>query len=129
MFDPDMIIVAYGTNDWCHGIDITKTAKEYIDKLTRIYNHNRIFVILPIYRLDCEEEQEEATISFYEFRNELNELCTQYENITVIDGWDFIPHFSDFYEDGYLHPNDMGFLLYAENLIKKLNEVGMCLQN
>ena len=28
----------------------------------------------------------------------------------------FVPHFEDFYEDGYLHPNDIGFIRYAERL-------------
>lgn len=62
------------------------------------------------------------------FRNVLKNLCKRYENITVIDSWDFVPHFPEFYEDGYLHPNDMGFILYSENLKKKL-EVEKCLQN
>lgn len=29
-FDPDMVFVAYGTNDWWHGIDITDTAKNIL---------------------------------------------------------------------------------------------------
>lgn len=127
-FNPDMIFVAYGTNDWWHGIDITKTAQRYFDKLTKIYSQKDIYVILPIYRLDCEDEQERATMPFCEFRNVLKNLCKRYENITVIDSWDFVPHFPEFYEDGYLHPNDMGFILYSENLKKKL-EVEKCLQN
>ena len=129
LFNPDMIFVAYGTNDWWHGIDITKTAQCYFDKLTKIYRQKDIYVILPIYRLDCEEKQERATMPFCEFRNILKNLCKQYENITIIDGWDFVPHFPEFYEDGYLHPNDMGFILYSENLKTKLSEVGKCLQN
>ena len=44
------------------------------------------------------------------------DLCGEYQNITVIDGWNFVPHFCDFYEDGFLHPNDMGFIFYAEAL-------------
>ncbi len=128
MFNPDMIFVAYGTNDWWRGIDITKTAQRYFDRLTKIYKQD-IYVILPIYRLDCEEKQEMATMPFFEFRNVLKNLCGQYKNITVIDSWDFVPHFPEFYEDGYLHPNDMGFILYSENLNTKLIEVEKCLQN
>ena len=43
-----------------------------------------------------------------------------YQNITVIDTINFVPHFAEFYEDGYLHPNDMGYMKYAECLKEHL---------
>lgn len=123
-FNPDDIFVAYGTNDWSRGADITSTAKEYFDKLTGIYPQNDIYVILPIYRLDSESEQEKALLPFKEFRDVLRKICEKYKNLTIIDGWDFVPHFPDFYEDGYLHPNDMGFIFYADALKKHIIDNG-----
>lgn len=124
-FKPDIIFVAYGTNDWCSGIDITDTAKKYFDKLTEIYPQSSICAILPIYRIDSEAEQETAVLPFAEFRSLLKKICERYKNITVIDSWNFVPHFPDFYEDGFLHPNDMGFVFYANALGKYIVDNGL----
>lgn len=32
------------------------------------------------------------------------------------------PHCTDFYSDGYLHPNDLGFTQYAENLCNEIRK-------
>lgn len=115
-YNPDMIFVAYGTNDWWHGIDITDTAKKYFDKLCGIYPKKNIYVILPICRLDFESEQENTVMPFCQFRDLLKRLCEQHKNIKVIDSWDFVPHFPEFFEDGFLHPNDIGSVFYADAL-------------
>jgi len=39
---------------------------------------------------------------------------------TVIDGFTLVPHRIEYYEDARLHPNDLGFALYTQNLIKAL---------
>ena len=40
----------------------------------------------------------------------------------VVDGMTLGPHITEFFRDAHLHPNDLGFGLYAENLIKALNK-------
>ena len=115
-FTPDTIIVAYGTNDWWHGRNVSVIVKEYFDKLTSIYPQVPIFALLPIYRLDAEESHREVKIPFMDFREQMKECISEYHNVTVIDTINFVPHFADFYEDGYLHPNDMGYMKYAEHL-------------
>ena len=39
---------------------------------------------------------------------------------TVIDGFTLVPHRTEYFEDNRLHPNDLGFALYTQNLIKAL---------
>lgn len=117
-FDPDLIFVAYGTNDWWHGRDVSVVIKKYFDKLTKIYPHTQIYALLPIYRLDAEEKHIKVKIPFVDFREQMKEIISEYKNVTVVDTINFVPHFTDFYEDGYLHPNDLGFIKYAENLRK-----------
>ena len=51
-FNPDTVFVAYGTNDWRGGRDVLVTAEGYFKKLNEIYRGKKIFVILPIYRMD-----------------------------------------------------------------------------
>ena len=119
-FSPDSVFVAYGTNDWRGGRDIRVSAKEYFDKLTRVYPKEQIYAILPIYRLDLEEPDERTQMPFEKFRELLSEIASGYKNVKVVDSWNFVPHRKDFFEDGFLHPNDLGFLLYAEALKKYL---------
>ena len=39
----------------------------------------------------------------------------------VISGLELVPPRAELFADTYLHPNDLGFGVYAENLIKKLD--------
>ena len=43
-------------------------------------------------------------------------------DIIVVSGWNLVPHLPEFFEDEYLHPNDQGFSLYAENLYKQISK-------
>ena len=115
-FSPDTIIVAYGTNDWWLGRDVSIVVKQYFDKLKKIYPHTKIYALLPIYRLDAEEKHENVKIPFVKYREKMQEIISEYENVTIVDTIDFVPHFRDFFEDEYLHPNDIGFIKYAEHL-------------
>ena len=37
-------------------------------------------------------------------------------------GLSFVPHLPDFFSDGYLHPNDLGFGCYAKALLSDLKK-------
>ena len=50
----------------------------------------------------------------------VREVCTDLPNVTVINGWSFVPGRSEFYADLRLHPNDLGFSLYAQNLYAEI---------
>ena len=36
-----------------------------------------------------------------------------------IDGYSLVPHMNEYYTDG-LHPNDLGFALYGQNLVRQI---------
>lgn len=76
-------------------------------------------VILPIWRKD-KNELPELKFSFDEVRNIIREVAEKH-NANVVDGIDFIPHIERLYWDGYLHPNEIGFLFYADSLEKWIN--------
>ena len=122
-FEPDIVIVAYGTNDWNYFRDIEK-AKEhcskFLDAIVERYGGKKIFGISPIWRKD--KVKNTAMGSF--------EACTSYvkENIIshgmiLIDGETLTPHHEDFYFDKFLHPNTIGFEIYALNLIMQISKV------
>ena len=119
MPDADMVFVAYGTNDWAGGVDIRTNATAYMKKVTEIYKNSRIYMILPIWRKD--QDRETATMTFEEARQVVREVGESLPGVTVIDGLDFVPHDSVYYEDGRVHPNDIGFLCYGEALGKALD--------
>lgn len=118
-FKSDIIYVAYGTNDW-RGVRTNENhrgnAEDYFCELKKLYNKSDINVILPIWRRD-KNEHSELMFSFDEVRNNIREVAEKYD-VNVIDGMDFIPQNERLYWDGYLHPNEIGFLFYADSLEK-----------
>lgn len=117
-FEADTVIVAYGTNDWSYGEDIEKNASDYFGKLRKIYPTQKMYVILPIWRKDLYDPKPNIKMGFFEMRELIRSIASGYNNVTIIDSIDFVPHFSEFFEDERLHPNDLGFMMYAENLKK-----------
>ena len=122
-FAPDIITVAYGTNDWSEGI--TKDALEikiygFFGALSRNYPSAKIFAIAPIWRADYKDYR--AFGDFLEIKECFFRVTEKYSNITVINGFDFVPHDSSLFSDKYLHPNDEGFSYYASRLTDEIKK-------
>ncbi len=121
-FVPDLITVAYGTNDW-NSIDcetFRKNCRGFLGNLSKNYPDVKIFVLTPIWRKEIDEKREFG--EFGKVEEIIEEIAKDYENIKVISGFDFIPHEEKYFGDLRLHPNDEGFELYAENLYEKIRE-------
>lgn len=120
-FDPDIVIITLGTNDfegeqtmdvvrgWCSG---------YLDRLCALYPDKKIFYVTPIWRADGERCLLAGTME--DLRNMVANEASK-RNMTIIDGHKLVPHRIEYFADGFLHPNDLGFALFAQNLIKELN--------
>jgi lysophospholipase L1-like esterase len=126
-FDPDLITIAYGTNDWA-----VRTSKEafldeaerFFQKIREIYPDKKIVYISPIWRGDYQRPygtQETAVGAFDESVKALQSLAKE-NGLFVVDGIPLTPHISDFFADQILHPNDLGFGFYAENLLRELKK-------
>ncbi len=119
-YDPDIVIVAYGTNDWtCHkSIEKAQSlCSEYLDCVMKKYGDKKVFGISPIWRGDKDKKLHIGTL----------DVCTSYikdeikkHGMILIDGEKLTPHHSEFYCDGYLHPNATGHNIFANNLIKMM---------
>lgn len=124
-FEPDAIIVAYGTNDWGrfdNSEEQFRTAsKTYIDKLCKMYPDKKIFGILPLWRHD--KERRSLKMPFAKMHEILTEYYSEHGNVTVIDGRNAVPNTSEFYTDG-LHPNSIGQLVYAQYVIDAMEKAG-----
>ena len=120
---PDIITVAYGTNDWSH-----KNTKEtffaqmngFYANLHKLYPKVPVFAILPIWRRDHDRVTDIGT--FDELHGYLTEAVKPYANFRLLDGYQYVPHLEEAFSDKYLHPNDFGFEFYAKNLIAEIKD-------
>jgi len=118
--NPDIVTVAYGTNDWSHwGACFDEECPRMIKILATLYPDAEIFVISPIWRGDWDRKgsMEHRLPDLYQT---ICEYASPYPNVKVINAWNFVPHLPDFFGDGHLHPNDLGFGLYAECLYREI---------
>ena len=126
-FDPDLITIAYGTNDWAileSKEQFLTGAENFFRKIKNIYPDKKIVYISPIWRGDYQRPfgtQDTAVGGFEESVKTLQMLAKE-NGLFVVDGIPLTPHHSDFFADQFLHPNDLGFGFYAENLLRELKK-------
>ena len=114
--DFDWVVVAYGTNDFGKRKEFDEFylyMSEYMSKLSELYGDKKVFVISPIWRRLSKPEAQE---SFEVYRKAIAAEAEKYGFVHV-DGALLVPPVAELYTDG-LHPNDIGFSIYAENLIR-----------
>ncbi|MBQ8497917.1 MAG: SGNH/GDSL hydrolase family protein [Clostridia bacterium] len=124
VFDPDTVIVAYGTNDWakCPTKEaFLEEAERFFINIKALYGEKKLVYISPIFRVDVDDN----VSAFSTFANAVEDLkaLAVKQGFFLVDGFRLTPHISDFFADLYLHPNDLGFGFYAENLLKELERI------
>ena len=120
-FDPDVVTVAYGTNDFGHYHtleELREHTKKHLTLISKNYAEKRIFVITPIWR----GRREGKPMGRFEDCRAVIAEEAEALGLTVIDGLSLVPPIPVFFSDAYLHPNDCGMSLYAENLIIALEK-------
>lgn len=120
-YDPDMIFISFGTNDFVHyqSLDTIKAlCKQYMDKVQQLFPGKPVCCISPIWRADGQVIRPAG--SHQDVRNVIIEQIDAH-GFTHIDGYTLVPHMEKFFSDKFLHPNDLGFALYAQNMIKALS--------
>lgn len=118
---PDLITVAYGTNDWSKKADaktFRQDAAAFFKQLTVLYPGTPITAILPIWRKDRDQLKKVGT--FEDALKILRQICKKFPQIKIVEGVPLVPHLPEFFEDARLHPNDSGFLFMAHNLAKQI---------
>ena len=118
-YEPDFVISALGTNYYEDlSYDYEKNAREYFEKLSNLYFDKQILCITPLWRFGVDKERFEWCIET------MKKEALKHENITVIDGYDLIPHVKSCFDDG-VHPNEYGSELYATNLASVIKELNL----
>lgn len=122
-FNPDIITVAYGTNDWAGGVSretFERRSDEFFASLAENYPSAKIFAIAPIWRADWRDMH--TLGEFFHIREHFSLIADKYPSVTLIDGFDFLPHDTELFSDKFLHPQDDGFAYYAEGLTNELKK-------
>lgn len=117
-FVPDVVTVAYGTNDWKRGYtpeQFRSIVREYLEKLQSMFPAARITVISPIWRAPGHEVATE--LDLLSRSQIILAEAARMRGVIAIDGLSLVPHQPSYYTDG-IHPNDAGFLHYALNLYR-----------
>lgn len=120
-YNPDIITVAYGTNDFRKRESYEAFYEKcdgYLELLNSYYPDAKIYVLTPIWRADKHEESHCG--SFERICSTIAQIAEGY-GMTVINGNPLVPHMTQFYEDSRLHPNDMGFLVMSLNILKRID--------
>ncbi len=118
-YEPDKIIVALGTNYYeSLQYDYEKEAQSFFKKLNLLWGDKQIIYISPLWR-DNDVKWDRFMWCIEIAKRE----ARKYENITLVDGFDLVPHVHECFVDK-IHPNAYGCELMASklaNIIKDIN--------
>ncbi len=123
-YKPDLITVAYGTNDWGLSGSLAEfhdKCASYFAKLHAIYPFVPKFVITPLWRSDVSTDRNAGTL--FDIIHTIRGIAGATPNVTLINGMELVPHLGKFFgpqEVTKLHPNDEGFARMAMQLAKRI---------
>lgn len=117
--DPDIITVAYGTNDWSKTTpeEMRENCFAFYRNIKEKYPCAKLIAITPIWRGDEFTKGREITLA--DVHQMICQAVEDNPNATVIRGYDLVPHDVTYFDDLRLHPGDEGFDFYYENLVKE----------
>ncbi len=116
-YKPEKLIVALGTNQY--GEETMDAVEDYYKRLFEIYGFLPTLCITPLWRDDPNTNHEKLE----QYCQGIKDVCKQYKNIIIVDGFKLVPHLSEYFIDN-LHPNALGAEIYGRNLVEKIREVG-----
>lgn len=124
-FQPDLITVAYGTNDWPRRpvAEIEENARQFLNNLRSHYPQTKIVLLAPVWRKISDEVRHGTT--FDAIAAMLNSLAAEMDNAVCIDCFSFVPHDLALYSPDGVHPNDAGFAHYTQGLLAALKAQGI----
>lgn len=120
-FEPGLVTVAYGTNDWSRGIgeaEIRTNAAAYAGRIRELFPAAPITVVSPLWR-DTGGAPKGGGLTLDAFGRVIREAVADLPGTTVVDGYDLVPPDARYFVDG-IHPNELGFMHFAVNLHRRL---------
>ena len=124
---PDLITVAYGTNDWSHSTSrdvFMNNCSAFFRNLTERYPDVPVFALQPIWRTQCETRVTDVG-SFSEMYEMIRTITAEYPQIRLVNGLALVPHLESCFSPDVLHPNDFGFQFMGRNLLHQIKAAGI----
>lgn len=120
-FCPDVIVVAYGTNDWSKTSPevFAKNSAAFFKLLTEKYPAVPIYAVTPIWRSNINTVKSQFS-AFEDIERGIRAAVADIPQAKVITGIDLVPGDLSCFGDFGLHPNDLGFSNYFKNLWGKM---------
>lgn len=121
--EPDIITVAYGTNDWS-GRELSEFEREcrgFYEALSAKHPNAKIFAITPIWRAD-HITRTTSVGDFFHVKDFIEQVAATLPNMTVIYGYDCVPKDPKYFSDAYLHPNDEGFIYQFKGIYEQIKK-------
>ncbi|MHB9131326.1 MAG: SGNH/GDSL hydrolase family protein [Armatimonadota bacterium] len=125
---PELITVAYGTNDWSGSRDVAE-AKPYLQRLHMLYPTTPTFVLAPILCTSRDADAEtprcnERGQTLGEYRQALAEIVREFDGMQCISMQELLPPDPGLLFDG-VHPSTAGHTCYGLNLAAVLKRLGV----
>ncbi len=119
-FTPNVIVVAYGTNDWSltDRDTFTKSYRAMLDNIQTHYPGVPVFALTPIARRQMNEFRTMG--AFCKVASLIREIAADFAHVTVIDCTHFVPIGCQYFGDGNLHPNARGFDCFFRGVWKAM---------
>ena len=123
-YDPTFAVIAYGTNDWAttNRERVTRGATEFLERFCRIWPGLPTFVLSPIWRADYLTRRDDD-FKQAEVKEILLRSAEKNPQLHIIDGYDLFPQIEALMYDERLHPNELGFTIYAKRLAEALEQL------
>ncbi|MBO9607738.1 MAG: SGNH/GDSL hydrolase family protein [Paenibacillaceae bacterium] len=115
-YEPDVITIAYGINDWAKdkpAATIAANARGLLERLTARYPGVPVLLVTPIWYSKSGDVKAAGTVA--DVRAAITDAAGGFAQVRVVDGLGVVPPFEYLYADG-LHPTDEGFGHYAADL-------------
>lgn len=114
-FEPDIVTVAYGTNDWsAFGATLLENCEGFYRNLKSTYPNARLYALLPLWRKDDDRITDFGKLA--DLNPAMRRVIEAIGGIRVIDCFDFLHRDPDLLTD-VVHPTAQGHALYADALI------------
>ena len=123
----DLVILSYGSNDFNREADrerFSKRVSAYMPRLVEMFPETPILQLLPIVRYDLKHLYREKSKGYTleDAGRIIRDVAGSYPQVTVMEDIGY-PHHLDFFAPDHIHPNDLGFQLYGEAVIRTVKKI------
>lgn len=123
-WEPDIITVAYGINDWYYlsQQEFTDRCRRFWEALCKKHPHAKKFALTPIYYLAIAQCGERPFGPLEDVAKCIRQIAVEFPDITVIDCTEFVSRDHADFGDLWVHPNHIGFEKFFQNLSQAIGK-------